>query len=245
MACVFSKSFMTTVSVGAQTEPIDSKINFRIPDPEGNRFCTNCQSWLPVGNFPSGPRRYCCKIHRWERFGKQAKRKHMANTENKLLFTLWLKAYSDSKLFKSVWDNAPAKQGSSNPVAQVKISQKEIKKLLQCMVNTFNITSVVNTFNITSTMNTMYKDLVELGRSTAVVPVSPEEMVTISNAALVPSTVKRQLLKAFRSDGSEGYKRALRVAEAQTNTVFRPSTEQLCEMQEKLVSNSTTLLPEI
>jgi hypothetical protein len=94
-------------------------------------------------------------------------------------------------------------------------------------------------------MNTMYKDLVELGRSTAVVPVSPEEMVTISNAALVPSTVKRQLLKAFRSDGIEGYKRALRVAEAQTNTVFRPSTEQLCEMQEKLVSNSKTLLPEI
>jgi len=234
---VVSKSVMSTVSVGTQTEPIDAyKIGPRVPDPAGSRYCTTCKAWLPVEKFPGGPRRYCCKLHRWEKFGKQAKRKHMTNTENQLLFKLWVKAYSDSKLFKSVWDDAPTNQESSNTIALVNISQKEIKKLLQYMLKSFHVTS---------TMCTMYKDLVELGKSTAIVPISPKEMVSLPNAALVPSTVKRQLLKAFRSGGIEGYTRALRVAEAQPNIVFRPSPEQLCEMRETLVSNSKTLLPEV
>jgi hypothetical protein len=160
----------------------------------------------------------------------------MKNTENQLLFKLWVKAYSDSKLFKSVWDDAPTNQESSNTVARVNISQKEIKTLLQYMVKSFHVTS---------TMCTMYKDLVELGKNTAIVPISPKEIVSLSNVALVPSTVKRQLLKAFRLDGINGYTRALRVAEAQPNVVFRPSTEQLCEMRETLISNSKTLLPEV
>ena len=221
---------MTTVSVETQTEPIDnSKIHLRIPDPEGSRYCTTCKAWLPVEKFPGGPRRYCCKLHRWEKFGKQAKRKHMKNTENQLLFKLWVKAYSDSKLFKSVWDDAPTNQESSNTVALVNISQKEIKKLLQYMVKSVHVTST----------------MVELGKSTSIVPISPKELVSLSNAALVPSTVKRHLLKSFRSGGIEGYTRAMRVVEAQPNIVFRPSPEQLCEMRETLVSNSKTLLPEV
>ena len=232
-----SKSVMSTVSVGTQTEPIDAyKIRPRVPDPAGSRYCTTCKTWLPVDKFPSGPRRYCCKLHRWEKFGKQAKRKHMKNTENQLLFKLWVKAYSDSKLFKSVWDDAPTNQESSNTVARVNISQKEIKTLLQYMVKSFHVTS---------TMCTMYKDLVELGKNTAIVPISPKEIVSLSNVALVPSTVKRQLLKAFRLDGINGYTRALRVAEAQPNIVFRPSPEQLCEMRETLIPNSKTLFPEV
>jgi hypothetical protein len=230
---------MTAVSVGIQTEPIDtqcdSKTHPRVPDPEGGRYCTTCRDWLPVENFPSGKRRYCCKMHRWERFGKLAKRKHMANTENKLLFALWVKAYSDSKLFKPIWEDAPTKPGSSNTM-RVNISQKEIEQLLHCMVKTFHITS---------TMCTMYKDLVEFGKRTAIVPISPEEIVSLENAALVPSTVKRQLLKAFRLDGLEGYTRTLRIAQTQTNIVFRPSTEQLCEMQHTLVSKTRTLIPEV
>jgi hypothetical protein len=225
---------MTTVSVGTPTEPIDaSKIRSRVPDPEKGRYCTTCKDWLPVENFPSGKRRYCCKMHRWERFGKQAKRKHMANTENKMLFALWIKAYSDSKLFNSVWDDAPIKQGSSDTVARVNISHKQIKQLIQYMVNTFRITSAVCA---------MSHDLVEIGKNTAIVPISPNKMVSFSNTALVPSTLKRQLFKAFRLDGLEGYTRALRIAEAQTNIVFRPSAEQLCKMQETLVSDSKTLL---
>jgi len=230
---------MTTVSVGKQTEPIDTQSAFkthpRVPDPEGGRYCTTCEDWLPVENFPSGKRRHCCKIHRWERFGKLAKRKHMSNTENKLLFALWVKAYSDSKLFNSLWKEAHSKPGSSTTM-RVNISQKEIQQLLHCMVKSFDITS---------TMCSRYGDLVELGKRTTIVPISPEEIVSLDNAALVPSTVKRQLFKAFRSDGLEGYTRALRIAQTQGHIVFEPSTEQLCEMQQTLVSKTRSLIPEV
>jgi hypothetical protein len=229
---------MTVVSLGAQT-PIDtecvSKPHHRVPDPEGVRYCTTCTAWLPIENFPRGKRRYCCKVHRWEMFGKLAKRKHMANAENKLLFKLWVKAYSDSKLFNSVWGDAPTKPGAST-IRRVDISNKEIEQLLHCMVKTFHITS---------TICSMYDDLVELGKHIAIVPISPKEVICLSNSALVPSTVKRQLLKAFRLDGIEGYTKALRVAQAQSNVVFRPSAEQLCEMQQTLLSKNRRLIPEI
>jgi hypothetical protein len=227
---------MTTVSGGTHTEPIDvSKIRLRVPDPEKGRYCTTCKDWLPVENFPSGKRRYCCKLHRWERFGKQAKRKHMANTENKMLFALWIKAYSDSKLFNSVWDDALIKQGSPYTIARVNISHKQIKQLLQYMVNTFRITSAACA---------MYHDPVDIGKSTAIVPISPNKLVSLSNAVLVPSTMKRNLFKAFRLDGIDGYTQALHIAEARTNIVFRPSAEQLCEMQDTIFSDRETLLPE-
>jgi hypothetical protein len=167
-------------------------------------------------------------------FGKRAKSKHMSNAENKLLFKLWVKAYSDSKLFNSVWGDAPKTPGSSI-IRRVDISNKEIEQLLHCMVKTFHITS---------TMCSMYDDLVELGKHIAIVPISPKEVVCLSNAALIPSTVKRQLLKAFRLDGIEGYTKALRIAQAQPNVVFRPSTEQLCEMQQTLISKNRRLIPE-
>lgn len=65
----------------------------------------------------------------------------------------------------------------------------------------------------------MYSDLLELGRSTAVVPINPTEIVSLSNAALVPSTVKRTLLKAFRTDGVQGYASALRLVDV----MYRPN----------------------
>ena len=219
---------MTSVLLGTRTEPIDqriSKIHHSVPDPEEGSYCKPCKAWLPVKNFPSGKRRYCCKLHRWERFGKLAKRKHMATGENNLLFGLWIKVYSDSKLFNPVWKNTPANLGPSHTAMRVNISHGEIKQLL---------TSIVNTFNVASTM---CHDLAELSKRTAIVPISPTEIVSLENAALVPSTVKRQLFKAFRLDGIKGYTRALSMAEAQTNVVFRPTTEQLCEMQETLASN--------
>jgi hypothetical protein len=227
---------MTLGSSGSQTEPIDRRISethHSVPDPEQGRYCKLCKSWKPVNNFPSGKRRYCCKLHRWERSGKLAKRKHMATGENKLLFGLWIKVYSDSKLFNHVWENTPTKPGSSNTAMRVNISHEEIKQLLISMVNTFNVAS------------TMYHDLVELSKCTAIVPISPTELVSLENAALVPSTVKRQLLKAFRSDSIEGYTRVLSMAETQINVVFRPTNEQLCEMQEMLVSKNKTLILKI
>lgn len=169
---------------------------------------------------------------RWKRFGKNAKAKHIQNTEHKLLETLWLKAYSDSKLFKPVGADAPATP-ESNAGARVNITHKQIKKLLQCMVDMFQLKS-----NLCS----MYKDLLELAKHTAIVPTQPMEIVSFENAALVPSSVKRQLLKAFRQDGVLGYRRALRAAEAQEKLVFKPTSDQLSKM---LVSDRKTLLPEI
>jgi hypothetical protein len=162
-----------------------------------------------------------------------AKRKHMASGENKLLYGLWIKVYSDSKLFTPVWDNTPTRPGSSNSAMRVNISHGDIKLLLISMVETFNVAS------------TTCHDLVELSKRSAIVPISPTELVSIDNAALVPSAVKRQLLKAFRSGGIAGYIRALSMAETQTNVVFRPSNEQLCAMQETLVSKTETLLLKI
>jgi hypothetical protein len=234
---VVSISNMSTVSVGAQTSPtVETRVAPRIPDHVGCRYCTTCKEFLPVTNFPSGKRRYSCKKHRWELFGKKAKTKHMANAESKLLETIWLKAYSDSKLFKPVWKYSSTTPESSSSVAKVNITHKEIKKLLKFMVNSFQITS-----NLVS----MYSDLLELGKSTALVPVNPTEIVSRSNAALVPSPVKRQLLKAFRADGVQGYASVLRLVEAQPIAFFRPSTEQLAQMQETLVTNRKTLLPEV
>jgi hypothetical protein len=159
----------------------------------------------------------------------------MANTENKMLFALWIKAYSDSKLFNSIWDDALIKQGSPYTIARVNISHKQIKQLLQYMVNTFRITSAACA---------MYRDPVDIGKSITIVPISPNKLVSLSNAVLVPSTMKRNLFKAFRLDGIDGYTKALHIAEARTNIVFRPSAEQLCEMQETIFSDRETLLPE-
>ena len=119
---------------------------------------------------------------------------------------------------------------------RVNISQKEIELLLFCMLQTLDITS---------TMCTMIDDLTNLGKHIAIVPISPNEVVTLSNAALVPRTRKRQLSKAFRANGLQDYTITLRIIETQRNIVFRPSTEQLCEMQETLVSKNRRLLREV
>ena len=69
---LFSESAMTSVSLGTQTEPIDNQLISRIhhcgPDLEEGRYCKPCKAWLPVKNFPSEKRRFCCNLHRWERF---------------------------------------------------------------------------------------------------------------------------------------------------------------------------------
>jgi hypothetical protein len=219
---------MSQISVSTQTDSV--------PDPPGGRrYCKQCKDWRPLDSFPIGKRRYCCKAHRWEKFGKRAKSKHMANAKNKLIFTLWIKAYSDSKRFNSASADMHTKPGSSNH-ARVNISQKEIEQLLRGMVEMCCLTT---------TMCSMYEDLTDLGKHTAIVPIKPTELISVSNAVLVPSVVKRSLFKAFKLDGFDGYVKALRTAESQPNTVYRPSTEQLSAMQETLVSKTRTLLPEV
>ena len=223
----------SVVSIGTHTEPIEiqqvSTLNLSVPDPREGRYCKLCKDWLPVENFPSGKRRYICNLHRWERFGRLAKRRHFANSENKIVFGYWLKIYSDAKWFKSVWEATPTKPGSSTIAMRVNIYQKEIKLLLQCMVDSFDIkSSICHT----------YRDLADLGKRTAIIPISPTQIVSLKNAALVPSTLKRQLLRVFRQDGIEAYKTQLRIAETAENAVFIPSSDQLCAMRETLVSET-------
>jgi hypothetical protein len=104
-------------------------------------------------------------------------------------------------------------------VKRVNITPVEIKGLLFHMVETFNVPA-----------NTR----VDLFKVSAIVPISPTETVSIGNAALVPTDIKRLLLKAFRVGGITGYTHALNLAETQENIVFRPSHQQLVAMQETL-----------
>ena len=77
----------------------------------------------------------------------------------------------------------------------------------------------------------MYEDLAELGRTTAIVPISPTELVSISNAVLAPSVVKRPVFMALTLDGVEGYVKALRILKKHPNTGFMPSVQQISAMQ--------------
>jgi hypothetical protein len=155
-----------------------------------------------------------------------AKIRYLAHGEHKLLFKLWLKIYADARRFQSVWEETHIKPGSDTAM-RVKITQKQIKLLLHCMVDSLKITSA---------MCDIY----------AIVPISANKIVSLENAALVTAPVKRSLLRAVRLDGVEGYTRALSMAEAQTKSVFRPSKEQLCQMQETLVSdNNKKLFPDV
>jgi len=218
-------------SAGTQTyETVDSHIapvviRGGVPDhPTGDRFCKVCQDWRPIDKFASGKRRFCCKSHRWERFGKQSKITYMKSGENKLLSKLWLKSYADSRVFNPVCET-----GSS----RVHISHKEIKKILYCMVTKFKLTS---------SLCSMYKDLEDLGRNVALVPLLPNEKLSISNFALVSSGIKRKILKAFRQGGVEEYVRTLNeAAETKEFSVFTPSEVEFCEMKEALTSTDKPL----
>ena len=233
---LLNESVMVLASPGTQTGPFEpriSKIHHSVPDPPEGRYCKICKDWVPVNNFPSGKRRYSCNLHRWETYGKMAKRKHMAHGENKILFNLWIKAYSDSKRFSPVWEKEINQPGSSKVAMRVQISHKEIKQLLECMVHSFNITSNLN------------RNLSEIAEDTTMVPISPTEIVSIANIAFVPSFIKRKLLRAFRLEGIEGYRRVFNIAAVQPNVVFKPSSEQICTIQETLVSTNKTLIPEV
>ena len=212
---------MALAALATEPEPIDqriSKIYPRVPDPQEGRWCKTCKTWVPVKSFPSGKRRYSCNLHRWAQTGKKSHQKRMATGQNKILNGIWIKAYSDSKLFAPVWKNTPTKTGSNN-VKRVNITPVEIKGLLFHMVQTFNVPA-----------NTR----VDLFKVSAIVPISPTSPVSIGNAALVPTDIKRLLLKAFRVGGITGYTHALNLAETQENIVFRPSNQQLDAMQETL-----------
>ena len=195
----------------------------RVPDaPGGIRFCTACDNFLPVGEFPLGPRRYLCKTHMWARAGKKAKSKRMADTNKMILFRLWGKAYDDSKRFNRAWKTVDHTEAQSINHAQISITQREIEQLLYMATNYASME--------------VYDNHREFAKRIAVVPVNPNEVLSLCNAALVPNTVKRQLFRSWKLDGLQGYNNLFQESERSTNSVFRPSHGQIETMRSKLNS---------
>jgi len=187
----------------------------RVPDAPGRlRFCTACDRFLPVSDFPLGPRRYSCKTHMWQNAGKKAKVKMMADTKKQILFRLWGKCYDDSKRFSNAWatlDGAGAQPVKNH--SRVSITQREIEQLL-CTATNYSPTEA-------------FDYPTEFARHIAVVPVNPSAPLSLCNAALVYPTVKRQLFRAWKLEGLAGYTNAFREAGSNPENVFVPSQEQL------------------
>jgi hypothetical protein len=150
----------------------------------------------------------------------------MADTNKRILFRLWGKAYDDSKRFNGAWKTLDDVAGRPMNHAFISITQREIEQLL-CMATDFSSMAVDD-------------HPMEFARRIAVVPVNPKEVLSLSNAALVPNTVKRQLFRSWKLDGLEGYTNLFHEAEcsaaSSTKYVFRPSQEQIEMMQAKMNS---------
>jgi hypothetical protein len=195
----------------------------RVPDaPGGVRFCTVCDRFLPVDEFPSGPRRYSCKKHMWATAGKRAKAKRMADTNKMILFRLWGKAYDDSKRFHCARRTLDDTDTQPMNHAHISITQLEIEQLLYTATDYFS--------------TAVYDHHREFAKRIAVVPVNPKEVLSLCNAALVPTTVKRQLFRAWKLDDLEGYNNLFLESERSTNSIFRPSQEQIEVMQSMMKS---------
>ncbi|KAJ1464793.1 hypothetical protein T484DRAFT_3050065 [Baffinella frigidus] len=202
----------------------------RVPDaPGGIRFCTVCDSFLPVGEFPLGPRRYSCKKHMWATGGQRAKAKRMADTNKMILFRLWGKAYDDSKRFQPAWRTLDDTDQAMNH-ANISITQREIEQLL-CIAAKNSSMAVYDHLQASQ------------ARTLAIVPVNPKEVLSLCNAALVPTTVKRQLFRSWKLDGLGGYTNLFQESERSTNSVFRPSPEQIELMQSMMNSLPSRATP--
>ena len=190
----------------------------RVPDaPGGKRFCTACDSWLSVGEFPLGPRRYTCKKHMWANAGRKAKAKRMADINKRILFRLWGKAYDDSKRFSCAWRPVQDGEAQSNNLADISITQREIEQFLIAATN--------------YSSKDVYANPMAFARRIAVVPINPTKVLSLSNAALVTNVFKRQLFQVWKLNGLHGYTSVFSKAEGSNKEVFVPSRKQLKTMQ--------------
>jgi hypothetical protein len=62
------------------------------------RMCLKCGTERPVLDFPSGVCRYECKGCVWERAKKSRQRIFAANPSKRVLWYIWHRAWSDSRL---------------------------------------------------------------------------------------------------------------------------------------------------
>ena len=155
----------------------------RVPDPPGGvRFCVRCEDFIPVEQFPSGIRRYLCKLHMWTTSGKRSKAKRLSDPRKHALSKMWGRCYDDSKQFKQ---------------KRIDIKQDEIDELLkQFEYVQDEIDDEGSPYEV-------------IPHEIAIVPVEPTKMLSKSNAALVEATTRKALMRQLKNMGTEGYCRLL------------------------------------
>ena len=147
-----------------------------IPDMDGLRFCRACQALLPVELFPAGARRYICRRHLWERVQLPSKLRLMANPRKKLRWILW----------KRCWMDAKAIFGQP----RISLLQNDIERILAKKLQRLPDA----TEELPAELNKQ-----------SLMPADPARQLSRDNAVLVPSVVRKHLLKARRDGGRALY----------------------------------------
>ena len=147
-----------------------------IPDMDGRRFCRACEAMLPVELFPAGARRYICRRHLWERVQLPSKLRLMANPRKKLRWILW----------KRCWMDAKAIFGQP----RISLLQNDIERILAKKLQRLPDA----TEELPAELNKQ-----------SLMPADPARQLSRDNAVLVPSVVRKHLLKARRDGGRALY----------------------------------------
>ena len=151
-----------------------------VPDLNNHRFCRACQAMLPVEFFPAGTRRYLCRRHLWERVQLPSKKRMLSDTRKKLLWLLWKRCWTD------------AKDIFGQPC--ITLLQKDIECIL--------------TEKLQKLPNATQELPAELN-SLSLMPADPARQLSCDNVVLVPSAVRKHLLKARRDGGRALYLKTL------------------------------------
>lgn len=156
-----------------------------VPDPPGGvRFCTHCEDFIPIKQFPTGIRRYICKAH-MRASCKRSTQKMFQNPQKRALSKVWARAYKDCKRFEQT---------------RLGITQAELDKLL--------------TVGVVDELRENVALYENLARGTAIVPVDPTKILCVSNAALVATSTRKLLLKQLKRSGNRDYSTLLHKEES-------------------------------
>ena len=85
----------------------------KVPGTGEMRFCRSCKQCLPLNRFPSGQRRFLCRLCMWDRTGKAAKIRYRKRRSH--IQRLWSMLYTDRAVFNQ---------------SHVGLTQGDIEKLL-------------------------------------------------------------------------------------------------------------------
>ena len=198
-----------------------AKKPLQIPDASGGqRGCVACDNRLSVAATPRNPRRYTCNPHGTST-AQEAKAKRMRETNQRIVYRLWGKAYGDSKRFNCAWKSLDGVTVHTKTQSRVALTLREIEELLRAATD--------------YPSKEIFDNPMEFARGIAVIPRNPKEVLSLSNAALVTNTTKRKLFCGFKLDGLQGYANALTEAQRGFSMcVFLPTREQIKMMQSKL-----------